>query len=222
MQDISLFPPAARFVFLRTDDAKDLRNYRELLPQEQKVVRDAVDVRKGEFGDARWCAHRALQELGLRDAPPIMKGERGMPLWPPGVTGSLTHTQGFRAAVVAYTNEVAAIGVDAEPAEALPQGVLGQIASQHEQQQVLSLQQAGMSWADKLLFCAKEATYKCWFPLMRRELGFDQAEIDLKDDGTLVAYLLNQPSPVPFFEGRWVNRAGYLIVSAFVPGSSSI
>ena len=38
---------------------------------------------------------------------------------------------------------------------------------------------------DRILFCAKEATYKAWFPLTRRWLGFEDAHIifDVNSDG---------------------------------------
>ena len=86
MQDLALFPPAARVVYLRNDDAKDLTNYRDLHPDERAAVSEAVDMRKGEFGDARWCAHQALKELGIATHQAILRGERGMPLWPKGYT----------------------------------------------------------------------------------------------------------------------------------------
>ena len=50
-----------------------------------------------------------------------------------------------------------------------------------------------------------------------RWLDFDQAEIDLREDGTLISYILARPTPVPFITGRWVIRDGYVIVSTSVP-----
>ncbi|QYH19575.1 4'-phosphopantetheinyl transferase superfamily protein [Corynebacterium aquatimens] len=216
MQDHHLFPAAARVVYLRNDDAGDLTNYRDLLPSEREEVSGAVDLRKGEFGDARWCAHQALKELGLTTHEAILRGERGMPLWPAGFTGSLTHTEGLRAAVAAPTRHVRSMGLDAEPAQALPDGVLAQIARPEELIAVRRMQEAGQEWADRLLFCAKEATYKCWFPMTRRWLGFDEAEIELRTDGTFTSRLMARPTPAPFFEGRWVVRGGYVIASAFL------
>lgn len=72
-----LFPAPARVVFLRTDANSDLTNYNELHPAERVVVSRAVDNRKGEFGDARWCAHQALLELGMKASNAILKGEKG-------------------------------------------------------------------------------------------------------------------------------------------------
>ena len=139
-----------------------------------------------------------------------------MPLWPRGYTGSLTHTDGLRAAVAASTRHVRSLGLDAEPAEPLPEGVLRSIASETEAAMVRQMQADGYGWADRLLFCAKEATYKCWYPMTRRWLGFDEAEIELRPDGTFISQLLARPSPVPVFEGRWVHRHGYVVASTYV------
>lgn len=67
------------------------------------------------------------------------------------------------------------------------------------------------------MFCTKEATYKAWFPMTLRWLGFEDAEIDIRDDGTFFSYLLVRPTPVPFIEGRWKIEAGYVCASTFVP-----
>ncbi|WIM66828.1 4'-phosphopantetheinyl transferase superfamily protein [Corynebacterium breve] len=217
MQDEELFPSAARYVYILSEPkGVDLTNYHELDPLEQLLVSQSVDRRKAEFGDARWCAHRALHELGADNRGPILRGERGMPLWPEGFTGSLTHTKGFRAAVAAPKSKVLALGVDAEPAEPLPEGVLEQIARRGELSQLHKLRAAGIKGADRLLFCAKEAVYKAWFPMTHRWLGFEDAEIDLRLDGTLVAYLLVRPTPLPFIEGRWRVRGNYVIVSTAI------
>ena len=139
-----------------------------------------------------------------------------MPLWPSSVSGSLTHTDGFRAAVAAPRLLVHSMGLDAEPAEPLPEGVLGSIARDSELPQLEQLRSGGLDCADRLLFCAKEATYKAWFPLTHRWLGFDQAEIDIRPDGSFVSYLLIRPTPIPFISGRWIIRDGFLVAATAV------
>lgn len=217
MLEPSLFPDVARFCYVKTGtEGSDLVNFQNLHPLEQSLVSHSVEVRKAEFGDARWCAHEALRELGYIGADPILRGERGVPLWPEGFTGSLTHTTGFRAAVVAPTKKILSLGLDAEKAEPLPEGVLSMIARSGEIPQINRLREAGIPYADRLLFCAKEATYKAWFPMTHRWLGFDQAEIDIREDGTLISYLLVRPTPVPFICGRWMVQDGYVIVATTV------
>lgn len=217
MIDATLFPSAARYCYVKTSTEEiDLSNYRNLHPLEQSLVSHSVDLRKSEFGDARWCAHQALRELGHSDGEPILRGERGAPLWPDRVCGSMTHTRGFRAAVVAPRLQVRAMGLDAEPAEPLPPEVLGSVAREGEVAQLERLQDNGVTAADRLLFCAKEATYKAWFPMTQRWLGFEQAEIDIREDGTFIAYLLVRPTPVPFISGRWVERDGFYLAATAV------
>ena len=201
------------------DDPDDLQLY----PEEQAVLQKAVASRRIEFGTARWCARQALAKLGLPPAP-ILPGLRGAPGWPSGVVGSMTHCAGYRAAALAYSREVATIGIDAEPHTALPDGVGDVIASHAEQRALAELAGAApeVFW-DKLLFSAKEATYKAWFPLTQRWLGFNDAVIRINAaDGTFTAQLL-VPGPVlggrqlTEFSGRWLARNGLLITSIAVP-----
>ncbi|MBZ8178015.1 4'-phosphopantetheinyl transferase superfamily protein [Corynebacterium poyangense] len=217
MMDDSLFPKSVCWCYVRTDpEILDLSNFYNLHPLEQSLVSQATDQRKAEFGDARWCAHRALEDLGKEHGDPILRGHRGMPLWPDTVCGSITHTGGFRAAAVAPQLFVRSLGIDVEPAEPLPDGVLSGIARAGEYRQLDSLRKQGIACADRLLFCAKEATYKTWFPLTHRWLGFEQAEIDLREDGTFISYLLVRPTPVPFINGRWSISEGYILATAFI------
>ena len=201
------------------DDPADV----DLYPEEQAVLQKAVASRRIEFGTARWCARQALARLGLPPAP-ILPGHRGAPGWPAGVAGSMTHCAGYRAAAVAHSRDVATIGIDAEPHAPLPEGVGEVIASDPERRALAELADAepGVSW-DKLLFSAKEATYKAWFPLTQRWLGFADASISINPAaGTFTARLL-VPGPLldgrqlTEFSGRWLARDGLVITSIAVP-----
>ncbi|PFG28526.1 4'-phosphopantetheinyl transferase family protein [Corynebacterium renale] len=221
-----LFPESSAYCYVRTlKDAKhdqlNLENYDGLHPLERTLVAHSVDARKAEFGDARWCAHQALAELGYSEETPILRGTRGMPLWPDGFAGSMTHTNGLRAAVVVPTSHIRSIGLDAEPDQELPEEIIDIVARPGEQRQFEQLRQHGIAHPDRLLFCSKEALYKAWFPITERWLDFHQAEIDIRADGTLVAYLLVRPTPVPLVVGRWASVEGYLIVTATIERVSS-
>ena len=134
-----------------------------------------------------------------------------MPVFPDGISGSLTHTEGFRAALVGHSHRWRSLGIDAEPARNLPDGVLQAIANRHERRRLRNLSaNHGVQCADTVLFSAKEATYKAWFPLTQRFLDFDQADIDLRADGTFTSYLLVRPVPVPFIQGRWLVKTVWL------------
>ena len=193
-----------------------------LFPAEEAVIARAVERRRREFATGRACARAALARLGH---PPvaILPGERGSPGWPPGIVGSITHCAGYRAAAVGKAAEVLAIGLDAEPDEPLPDGVLGAISLAAERASLADLAEAapappsGPNW-DRLLFCAKEAVYKAWFPLTGRWLGFEQALVTLDPAGAFTARLL-VPGPevdgreLTVFDGRWLARDGLILAA---------
>ncbi|MEU9759873.1 4'-phosphopantetheinyl transferase superfamily protein [Streptomyces sp. NPDC047987] len=161
-----------------------------LFPAEEELVRNSVEVRRREFTTVRHCARRALGALGVAPAP-ILKGERGAPVWPPATVGSMTHCAGYRAAAVARRADVRTIGIDAEPHAPLPDDVHDSVALATEQRRERELRERhpGIHW-DRLLFSAKESVYKTWFPLTHRWLGFEQADIVLRPDGSFNVELL--------------------------------
>jgi 4'-phosphopantetheinyl transferase EntD len=188
-----------------------------LFPIEQAAISNAVEKRRREFTTGRDCARRALAALNIAPAP-ILPGDRGAPQWPPGIVGSITHCDGYRAAAVAPASQLRTIGLDAEPDEALPRGVLKTISLPQEQARLRDLAAVapGTHW-DRLLFSAKETTYKAWFPLAGTWLGFEEADITINPvDGTfrtrlLVAGPLIDSAPLTGFTGRWLASDGLLI-----------
>lgn len=195
----------------------------ELFPAEEAVIANAVDKRRREFTTARACARAALAALGLPPVP-ILPGLRGAPQWPAGVVGSITHCAGYRASAVAHDRDIVTIGLDAEPHERLPDGVLGAVASPAEQARVAGLAAArpDVCW-DRMLFCAKETVYKAWFPLTQRWLGFEEAEVDFDPDGGTFAARLLVGGPVvngaelSGFTGRWLVRDGFIATTIVIP-----
>ncbi|MFE7570100.1 4'-phosphopantetheinyl transferase [Streptomyces sp. NPDC057539] len=180
-----------------------------LFPEEAALMTGRRQRRRAQFATARACARRALAELGLPPAP-ILPGAGGAPRWPDGVVGSITHCDGYRAAVAARATDVSALGIDAEPAGPLPRGVLGLISSATERAALerLGAEAPGVCW-DRLLFSAKESVYKAWFPATGLWLGFRDAEVRLAPTGTFTATL--RPATALGFEGRWLLRADLVL-----------
>jgi len=190
-----------------------------LLPQEAAIVERASDKRRREFTAGRECARIALGKLGVAPAP-ILIGERGAPRWPEGIVGSITHCDGYRAAAVAYADDVAAIGLDAELDDPLPRGVLDVISLPAERARLAALagEWPAVCW-DRLLFSAKESVYKAWFPLTGRWLGFEDADVTITPAGTFAARLLTEPQPpcTASFAGRWLASGGLILTAIAVP-----
>lgn len=190
-----------------------------LFPEEEAGVRGAIDERRREYTTVRHLARLAMEDLGL-PAVGILSGTRREPLWPPGTVGSMTHCRGYRAAALSFGDRHASIGIDAEPHEPLPGGVLAKISCPDEMPRLAELK-AGhpeVHW-DRLLFSAKEAVYKAWYPLARRRLGFQGARLDFDPDAETFTAELDQAGPVvagcPLtrMTGRWYVHGG-LVFSA--------
>lgn len=190
-----------------------------LYPGEEAAVSRAVPKRRREFLVARSCARQALRRLGA-PAGAIGKGPAGEPQWPAGVVGSITHCAGYAAAAVAWRSRLLSLGIDAEPNEALPDGVLGLTASRAEIAHLDSLVAADpwVQWG-RLLFCAKEAIYKAWYPVQQRWLGFEEVDVRLSPDGWFRGRLL-APIGCPFDDcrGRWALDDGVLLAALALPG----
>jgi enterobactin synthetase component D / holo-[acyl-carrier protein] synthase len=190
------------------------------LPEEEPLIARSVAKRRNEFITVRYCARQALGELGLPPVP-ILKGDKGEPCWPDGVVGSLTHCEGFRGAVVGRSAEVRSVGIDAEPHGVLPNGVLNAISLPAERSELVELP-AGLHW-DRILFCAKEATYKTWYPLTHRWLGFEDAHVTFSVDATGVggafeSRILVDPAaesgpPLTALSGRWSVDKGWVLTA---------
>ncbi len=213
---IAAMLPATVSFAERYDDPPELL----ALPEEEPLIAKSVAKRRNEFITVRYCARQALGELGLPPAP-ILKGDKGEPCWPDGVVGSLTHCEGFRGAVVGRSTEVRSVGIDAEPHGVLPKGVLDAISLPAERAELGALP-AGMHW-DRILFCAKEATYKTWYPLTHRWLGFEDAHITFSVDatgagGAFESRILIDPAaesgpPLSSFAGRWSVQNGIALTA---------
>jgi 4'-phosphopantetheinyl transferase EntD len=216
-----LLPEVATVVSTREDREV------ELYPAEREALGQAVEVRRREFVTARACARDALARLGVASGP-IPTGSRGEPVWPGGVVGSITHCEGYRACAVALDRDLTTIGIDAEVAEPLPAGLIGDIALPEERRLIerLALEDPGISW-DRLLFSIKESIYKAWFPLARSWLGFEDASVLIdRERHTFAAHLL-VPGPtlqgrhLDGFSGSWLVADGLVLSAIAVPASAA-
>jgi 4'-phosphopantetheinyl transferase EntD len=201
----------------------------DLYPEEAAAVARAVERRRREFAAVRACARRALAALGVPPVavPPDVGAEqawaRRAPLWPDGVTGSMTHCDGYRAAAVARHDVLAAVGVDAEPHGRLSEGVLDRVTLGEERTMLAALaaERDDVAW-DRVLFSAKESVFKAWFPLAQRWLGFEDCRVELGVDGSVRARLL-VPGPVvdgvriAVLDGRWRALRTHVATAITIP-----
>jgi 4'-phosphopantetheinyl transferase EntD len=151
-----------------------------LTSSELQFISHCAEKRIQDFTRGRACAHRVLSELGIQDFS-LLAGERREPIWPDGITGSITHTAGFAAAVAAPRAEIAAVGVDCEIIESVDEELWSRICTPTEQSGLERLPVAERGRQAALIFAAKEAFYKCQFPVSREWVGFEDVDIEPTD-----------------------------------------
>ena len=151
---------------------------RSLLPQ---ALLRATPKRQREFLAGRWCAEEALRCLGAGSTHVAMAANRA-PIWPAGVVGSITHGGDFAAAAVAWAKDIAGLGIDSEqiidPAAARD---IADICMVDES--MLFKATDGRSFCEfcTFVFSAKEAVFKCLFPLTQKFLEFSDVRITSLD-----------------------------------------
>lgn len=150
--------------------------------EERNQIRHAVQKRKREYTTVRHCARIALAQLGLQPTA-IPRGKGGSPIWPDGITGSMTHCEQYRAAAAARTSSFLTIGIDAAVAEHLPNDLLPLVTTPRETLALRSLHKTSphFPWG-MLLFSAKESIFKAWYPIKERWLGFEDATVLLQSE----------------------------------------
>ena len=167
-----LFPPGVVVAELRRPG-----DVRQLYPAEAASLKGSVPKRAAEFAAGRLCARRALAEFGIHDFA-VRVGDNREPLWPPHMVGSITHTAGLCVAVVAAQGDLAAVGLDSEVVGQVPEEIWPTICLAEELAWLAALPEAVRAVGVTLLFSAKEAFYKCQYPLVREWLDFHDLQVE--------------------------------------------
>jgi 4'-phosphopantetheinyl transferase EntD len=150
----------------------------ELFPEEQEYIRGAALKRRAEFGTARVCARTALAAMGVPATALVPRSDRS-PTWPMGIVGSITHTGGYCAVVVDRGPPLLSVGLDAEELRVLEPGVASSILTPREQSWLSAQAPASRDDLVILFFSAKEAYYKCQYPITGRFLEFGDVEVEI-------------------------------------------
>src|SRR4051794_17497341 len=144
-----------------------------LLPGERFGGRSmAIRVLRSS-GAARRIARELLRRRGLQGVE-IVRAASGAPVWPAGIVGSLAHDEHFAVAAIADARRFVALGIDVEPALALPPELIEMVATPTERSRL-----PAFLLQSRAVFVVKEAVYKAVSPLDGVFLEFGDVELDL-------------------------------------------
>lgn len=191
------------------------------LAQESGAMARMSPVRRRAFAAGRVAAHEAMTQLDHPVRPVLMMPDRA-PLWPEGLTGSISHSQSCCIAALGKTTRFRSLGVDVEEDTDLESDLVPTICTQAEMAWLSAQPRNRAGLLGKLIFSAKECAYKCQYPLSKTLFGFDMFNVtpDL-DIGRFEATFLQD---VPQFSagtrlrGRFAIGQGLIVTAmAFAP-----
>ena len=161
----------------------------DLWPGERAAMARATPARRAEFAAGRAAARAALCGIGLLPFAIPMAPDRA-PVWPRGVVGSITHHDGDCLAIVARKQRLGGLGLDLEARADLPGDLWPEILTGDELDWLNAQTPASRGLLARIIFSAKEASYKALYPVSGRVVGFDAMTIqpDL-DAGQFTAHL---------------------------------
>lgn len=148
----------------------------QLLAEEAKHLAKAAPKRIREFSAGRQLARSLLREVGIEGFALQPNPDRS-PCWPPGVVGTITHTDSWAAVAVARSSAVVALGADVEREAPMKEGVIQRICVDDELAWLSRFDEATRQHWAKLIFSAKECAYKAQYTLSTTFLGFDAMRI---------------------------------------------
>lgn len=170
----------------------ELKDYsKELYVEELALVHKSCLERVKSFSTGRICARKALENLNIKNYP-IVRSEKGMPIWPKGVSGSISHTKKHCVAVAANCTAGMQIGFDLEETGRLKERLWPLTLNEEE---ILGIESNACNreerekWAT-VIFSAKEAFYKAQYPITYTWIGFKDVGIKLNSDSSFKVTLL--------------------------------
>lgn len=174
---------------------------------EKKLVARAVVQRRAEFTAGRWCAHRALEQIGM-PAREILIGPYGGPCWPAEVSGSIVHESGICAALAVRKSLVPVLGLDlVDTTRKIEMEELAHLFLTSEDK--IDLPGLDERMRTIICFCVKEAVIKGASAHVNRFLDFNEIRVEISP-GRFQGRLEAMPE---IFSGRW-TRVGPFVLSA--------
>jgi 4'-phosphopantetheinyl transferase EntD len=201
----------------------------ELFQGEIELLRGAVASRRREFAAGRAAARQALGDFGLPPGPILAHSDRS-PHWPTDFVGSISHCANYCAAVVGQKSQIRGLGLDVEPDSPLPYEILNLVCRYDERINFSTLKGDPGAWA-KLTFCAKEAFYKCYYPITGSFLDFLDVSVcftQVCENGSGTFSVILRDASKPAFpngfhlSGRWFAARGLIFAGATLSDAKAV
>ncbi len=162
----------SRLKFFYTLEKYDLPLHNLVLPPNHQFSQK----RLADFSTGRYCAIKALEQLGIQDAI-IPIGEDREPIWPEGIVGSISHCDSLTGAIVAKSSDHISLGLDIEEIGRVTPDLWDLVFTENEKNYLFRLSDEDILVQSTAIFSIKEAFYKFQHPLTKTFLDFLDVEV---------------------------------------------
>lgn len=142
-----------------------------------ETIKNSVIKRQAEYLAGRYTAIRALGQLGV-EVNNIGTAKHRSPVWPEGITASITHTDTISVCVAGHKDTFQFLGIDLEKRLSLRSALeLKDIVISVSEERILL--KSGLTFEDglTLIFSAKESLFKALYPSVGYYFDFSAAQI---------------------------------------------
>lgn len=188
----------------------EVQSMNVLYTEEKALVMKQGFSRLTDFCKGRYCAHQALEKIGYH-AFPILRDEYGAPIWPEGITGSISHSGDAAAAVVVRKTNIQGIGLDLQKREIFPSAVLSVLFHDDEVASFLNIPSDLADLYAYAIFSAKESAIKCFYAAHQYLAHMNEIVIAMDwSNGTFSAFIPATQNPKPLISDlELTGRVGF-------------
>lgn len=162
---------------------------RALPEAEQEAAARLSGVRRRELISGRTAIHALID-----GAHPVLANERGAPVVPAGLTGSISHKLARAAALVAGADR-GHVGIDLERTAPTKLDI---------SRRILTANEPRVHGAELLrVFAIKEAIYKAIDPIVHRYVGFQEVELAIGQGGDVRVTIVDEVRLPVSIEAWW-------------------
>lgn len=167
-----------------------VQNYScNLYEEERSLITKATLKRRNEFSTGRYGIRCLLKSYGINYFP-IKCDQKGMPIFPSGIIGSISHSDKKCLMATSTNIDYKSIGIDIEEYSKLDLSLCRYFLHKSEIEFVDSQVAAYQKIMAAIFFSVKEAFYKMQYSITKSYLGFLDVQVSNIEVGSLEFRLL--------------------------------
>lgn len=193
----------------------------DCVPEDEQRLASTFGLRRQiTFVGGRLALREGLRHYQVSPTG-ILATDRGAPLLPFGLRGSISHKDSLAVALV-QPDQGWHVGIDIEFLKMPKTEIASDILTPRELDEYTREEDSHKTFALMARFSLKEALYKALDPFVRRYVGFEEVDVTLNDDGRASAALSLVQGEGPFeSELHWFTFDDMILSTARVRKASN-